>query len=233
MSDCLLWADFETTGLKFRIEDSVLEVAWTVTDLQLNQLTEIRQRFVKWAPPSLVARHTPLPGTPGWEDVNEVVHALHGTSGLTDEWTKAIYSEPNDVGQTIADDLTEAHVSGDDKIHLAGAGVSHFDQELLGLHVPEFARHDDGGRLHYRTFDVSVGAMVAGPGYSVGTSGLINLLAEPGVRRQRDSVTVMRGECPAVASGNLDLYAVREHRAADDVAVALAYARALRVWVAS
>lgn len=235
MSDRLLWLDFEATGLKYRTRDSVLEVAWTVTDMDLNQLTGIRQRFVRWLPPASGQRITALPNEPAWETSEfgpaDVVREMHETSGLADEWTRAIYSAPGDVGQAIADDLARAHTGDDDKVYLAGAGVSHFDQDLLGLHVPEFARMDDGGRLHYRTFDVSVGAMTAGLRHSVEAASVIDLLAISRVRHRRDGITLMRGDCKAAVSGNLDLHSVRAHRAADDVAVALAYARALRIWI--
>jgi oligoribonuclease (3'-5' exoribonuclease) len=216
MADRLLWFDAETNGLKYRSRHTVLEVAWTITDMSLSQLCPIRTVMTEWRPPTSPDLHAPVPGDEDWETsagVPQVVRDMHEQSGLTHEWTRRVHVEAEAVEDLIKNDLGITN-TGAGEVYLAGAGVSHFDQGLVALHMPDLGPKDDGGRLHYRCFDVSVAALVLGRGLDV----------LPGVVKTAWAVI---GAVPTV-DGLLDLDQARPHRAAVDVATGLIQARALR-----
>lgn len=175
MSDSLLlWTDFETTGLEWNEVDTALECAWLITDDHLRQLTPLRQRYLKLGP-SRDYGLTPLPNSMHWNHsggVKAVVLEMHEESGLTQAWRDAYASHVEGVGPdawrfyTDGFELQEAISTDIDAmsrrygkvpIHIAGSGVSHFDQALLGAHCPKL-----GARLHYRAFDPSVAGDVVG-----------------------------------------------------------------------
>lgn len=231
MSDRLLWFDAETTGLKYRTQDVVLEVAWVITDMELNQLSPLHRVSTEWRPPTSHELHRPVPGSNDWSEaggVHGTVLEMHRQSGLAAEWPDRVHVEAEAVGELITNDLGVTR-DGDGEVYLAGAGVSHFDQRLLAMHVPSLAPKDEGGRLHYRCFDVSVAALVFGaPSMSVASMRELH-----GVPPQVDGGLLL---CPCLAidgpvptfNGLLVLDSIAPHRAADDVALTVAYARALR-----
>lgn len=229
MTERLLFLDYESTGLEWRTKDVVLEIAWTVTDMDLTQLSPIRQAFVAWVSPHCEVRSA-LPGEPWWNgsgpnSPSEVVRDMHDVSGLAKEWADASYLPARVIEQRILDDL--AFTAGSDEpptVYMAGAGVSHFDQDLTTLHMPRLAPRGQGGTLHYRTFDTSVAAMVLG--VPMDAHAALSEVHSEGP--QQCSCLRMQGECEAVMSGDLVLSGVTPHRAADDVAVSLAYARMFR-----
>jgi oligoribonuclease (3'-5' exoribonuclease) len=216
MADRLLWLDFETNGLQYLSNHTALEVAWTITDMGLSQLSPLRTMMIDWRPPTSPELHAPVPGDEDWETspaVVQVVRDMHDLSGLAAEWPNRVHVTAEAVEDLINNDLA-ATDTGAGAIYLAGAGVSHFDQGLLALHAPSLAPKDAGGRLHYRCFDVSVASLVLG----------IDLSVVLGAPKIFWSIT---GAVPTV-EGLLDLHVARPHRAGPDVATGLIQARALR-----
>jgi hypothetical protein len=184
--ELLLWLDFETTGLSPLEEDTVLEAGWMITNGDLDQLTPLRQRYTRLdpyldAPRSRDEPRTPLPGSDDWENglgVSPAVREMHQRSGLEASWKEAheqffgesLNLEKSSVEglrfidsgvalqEAILGDVASAVTRyGPALIHLAGAGVSHFDQEALAYHCPRLGR-----MLHYRAFDTSVATQVLG-----------------------------------------------------------------------
>lgn len=232
MEERLLWIDYETTGLLWRTRDCVLEVAWTVTDIYLEQLCAIRQAYVAWAPPGSLGTRCSLPVEAAWSgghptSPTEVVRDMHEQSGLTRAWAHAEKGLQlcTTVEERILSDLVMT--AGSDEpptIYMAGAGVSHFDQDLTTLHMPRLAPVGEGGKLHYRTYDVSVANLVLGHG----SRDILTTLKDVHEVGTRCQCLRMQGECEAIVGGVLRLDGVIPHRAADDVATSLAYARWLR-----
>jgi len=217
MADRLLWLDAETNGLLYRHRHTALEVAWTITDMKLEQLSPLRTLMIDWRPPTSAECHAPVPGDEDWETsafLEQVVRDMHEQSGLTAEWPTRVHVEAGSVEDLINNDLGVTN-TGPGEIYLAGAGVSHFDQGLTALHMPSLAPKDAGGRLHYRCFDVSVASLV------MGTSLAAIMTEVPKV------CWAITGAVPT-REGLLDLERVRPHRAAADAATAIVQARALR-----
>ena len=174
----LLWLDFETTGLQPETRDSVIEVAWMYTTESLIQLTPLRQRFTLLAPPNPVGKPVALPDDEEWDDRATHVGRMHAESGLTEAWTLARgeYTEPGhwdfvhsgaELNHLLLSDLGRAVRHGDVdhngfQVMLAGAGVSHFDQGVLGMHCPAFKVRVGESMMHYRAFDTSVAHGVLG-----------------------------------------------------------------------
>jgi hypothetical protein len=152
---------------------------------------------------------------------------MHDQSGLAMDWTAAhndglqswrFIQRGAAMEQLIRDDISEAFDdAGPAEVMLAGLGVSHFDQELLGHHCPELAPRDRGGRLHYATFDASVAGRVLN---------LPKCSQELLLDLSKAGEVKASGIANEVADWSLE-YA-REHRADDDVAMGLIYARWLR-----
>lgn len=106
--------------------------------------------------------------------LSAVVVRMHEETGLAEEFRLAasggdlfsgsrLLTTGGALEQLILDDLAEAAAGYvPDSIHLAGIGVSHFDQQVLGYHCPRLATTNDGGLLHYRAFDPSVGRQIVG-----------------------------------------------------------------------
>jgi oligoribonuclease (3'-5' exoribonuclease) len=220
MADRLLWANVESNGLKYRSRHTVLEVAWCITDMGLSQLSPIRTMMTEWRPPTSPDLHAPVPGDEDWETsaaVPQVVRDMHDLSGLAAEWPTRVHVEAEAVEDLIKNDLGLTN-TGAGEVYLAGAGVSHFDQGLLALHMPSLAPKDEGGRLHYRCFDVSVASLVLGIDLSV-------VLGAP------ERLWEIKGAVPTI-DGLLDVGQAQPHRAGPDVATGLVQARALR-WKAA
>lgn len=228
MADRLLWFDGETTGLKYKSQDVILEVAWTLTDMYLNQLSPLRSYYTEWLPPTSPELHRPVPGSEDWAErggVHAAVLEMHDRSGLTLEWPNRVHVGADAVQDLILNDLGVTR-SGVGEVYLAGAGVSHFDQGLVALHMPALAPKDDGGRLHYRCFDTSVADLVLG----IDSREVLTAYGKQGwfTQARTHSCLALDAPVPLSAGGLIDLSAVVPHRAASDVALALVGARALR-----
>jgi oligoribonuclease (3'-5' exoribonuclease) len=161
----LLWFDAETGGLDLD-NDNVLEVAWTVTDHDGNQLTPLRQHLVHLTPPGSDRPDVHPANAFAWVNrAPALVQEMHERSGLAAQYRAAyphmVTTDASLIEESIRLDLeaaTRAHAARGDtpvsRSYLAGAGVSHFDHELLAIHTPQLAGR--GGLLHYRDIDVSV-----------------------------------------------------------------------------
>jgi hypothetical protein len=184
--DLYFWFDCETTGLNPH-RDTVLEVAWCFTDERLRQLTPLTQRYTK-----LTAKATGREGRrpvfqprlldpsdeANWHDndyISPVARQMHEDSGLREAWMRAAQDNPRrvlthsrDLFRLVAEDLDSLAATSDDRLVLAGAGVSHFDDSVLAEVFERFYPRRpviDGsgsplGRWHYRCFDTSIGLWV-------------------------------------------------------------------------
>lgn len=190
MTNLLLWADFETTGLNPQM-DTILEAAWTITDEDLRMLTPLRSRLCLIDPPhrrrdaNLYPEH-PLRnqtkfevGHPDkddafnhWHLLPPVVRDMHDESGLKDALVHAanhpveslgMVTTANGLWRLLADDLLDAGYNfRDDKLVLSGAGVSHFDNQVFAHHMPGRFPLGGGEGFAYWQHDVSVARRVIG-----------------------------------------------------------------------
>jgi oligoribonuclease len=131
-ADRIVWIDCEMTGLSPET-DALIEVACLVTDNELNVLGDGVSVVIKPPEGALV-------------QMNDVVVAMHTSSGLLDELAE---------GMTIADaqqvvlDYVRTHVPEPGKAPLGGNSVG-VDRLFLSRDMPELIEH-----LHYRVIDVS------------------------------------------------------------------------------
>lgn len=180
------WFDCETTGLNPH-RDTVLEVAWCFTDDRLRQLTPLSQRYTKLAAkatgrdgrrPAWQPRVLDPSDDADWHDndyISPVARQMHEDSGLREAWICAaqesprrILTHPRDLFRLVAEDLDSVAATPDDRLVLAGAGVSHFDDSVLTEAFDRFYPRrpviDGGtsplGTWHYRCFDTSIGLWV-------------------------------------------------------------------------
>ena len=128
----LLWNDLESTGLDFK-NDYIIQVAFTVTDDQLNVVSEFA---------SVVEVPKVIP------NLTRTVLKMHLDNKLWDACLK--------VGQKIhvveeeAMNFIKRHFPDpNDDIILAGSSI-HFDRTMLRMKMPKLER-----LLHYRMVDVS------------------------------------------------------------------------------
>lgn len=135
MTTTLLWLDLETPGLDPYM--GILEVAWQLTTLELEPLTELRTHVIR-----------PTDQQLRWVDENEYVRDMHETSGLAADLRVFTSTVPRQVAEVrIIDDLT-THAHGD-TIQLAGASV-HFDKAFLAMWMQSL-----NGMLSHRVYDTS------------------------------------------------------------------------------
>jgi oligoribonuclease (3'-5' exoribonuclease) len=165
MSVLLLWFDAETGGLDLH-NDNVLEVAWTITDHNGLQLTPLRQHLTHLVPPGSDRPHVHPANSQDWRNRAPVlVQDMHEQSGLTSAYQRCyphlVTTDAALLEESVRLDLdvaaeTQRQRGGTPvtRAYLAGAGVSHFDHELLAIHTPKLGGRD--GALHYRDIDVSV-----------------------------------------------------------------------------
>lgn len=229
--DLFLFLDFETTSLD-PMTTTVLEIGWTVTGPDLVQRTPLRSRFAALTAASM--RPAVVPGDrTGWAEVAQVVRDMHRESGLVDEWRSAPelsrLTQVADLSRVLVDDLLAAGWVGGkrDIVYLAGAGVSHYDQAVIGA-LGALRKPSLEPILHYRTADSSVAATLLGvempkTPYELGT--LVDKYAAPGVLDLDTDGTTRRLAFP---DGTINVAELRNHRAADDVAFSLVFARCLR-----
>lgn len=256
MTNFHLWLDFETTGLNPR-EDTVLEAAWTITDEDLVMLTPLRSRLCNISPQRKeFAIGDRSDGAEGdWKDIGKVspfVREMHETSGLRDALEHAandpveslrMLTTARDLERLLREDLAAVGYNRyDDTLILSGAGVSHFDNRVLGYHLPGMFPLGGDGRVGYAYWqhDVSVAKRVIGEESWVGLKARIN----NGNRSLRiygcQVVVPSEGYAPVRVNAVPDAGEFGEppfvfmpdefaaHRAADDVAQALIDGRILR-----
>jgi len=167
-----LWLDFETTGLNPR-KDTVLEAGWTITDENLVMLTPLRSRLCHISP-----QHEKFAiggdDDGDWKSLPAVVREMHETSGLRDSLEFAnvnpvenlrLLTTARDLERLLREDLAAAGYDRfDDTLILSGAGVSHFDNRVLGYHLPAMFPLGGNGSTGYAYWqhDVSVARRVIG-----------------------------------------------------------------------
>jgi hypothetical protein len=259
------WFDAETTGLRVH-DDTVLELAWCFTNEALELASPLQQRFGSIAAnPSSRSnnRYIGYQFDPADDDdwnnderISEFVRNMHDDSGLHAEWIAASQERPyrllrcaNDFIRLVEEDLDRIRFDNlHDRLVLAGAGVSHFDNDLLTEVFDGFYpnRPIVSGSWLYWCFDTSVAVRVAGAREAIDE--LAAQLAKPvdsgdeilpfslvacevGPEQDETDRLVLTGK-----RGNGEVaefvreYAV-QHRAADDVVCSLLDARALRYLV--
>lgn len=183
--------------------------------------------------------------------LSAIVVRMHEETGLADDFRLAasggdLYSANRlltsgaALEQLILDDLAECYsVYTPKSIHLAGLGVSHMDQQVLGYHCPRLATTNEGGLLHYRAHDPSVARMVLGFGasteeeYASSRAMVADELDSPAPCRMVEFDRPVRAGAEDGRPRNrvriTDLLrATTAHRAADDVVDGLAWAEWLR-----
>ncbi|HET9144127.1 hypothetical protein [Actinophytocola sp.] len=274
--DVFFWFDCETGGLRPNV-DTVLEVAWCFTDEHLRMISPLRQRFTKLAakatgrdgrrPADQYNRLLDPTDESSWHDnsfISPVARQMHEESGLRSAWFDAYATNPNgilthsrDFYRLVVEDMHKAGITSQDRIALAGAGVSHFDDSVLTEVFDEFYPRrpiiDGGvspvGRWHYRCFDTSVALWVAGPGARAAVDAVAARLEKtPDPDRDEAALPFDLIECEQQVDNevmhlvninslrqgvpfNFERSATIQHRAADDVVWSLLDARALRYWI--
>jgi oligoribonuclease len=127
----LLWIDLEMTGLD-ETQDSILEVAVVITDIEFKTLEEYHR--VVFQPAEVL------------ENMNDWCKKTHGESGLT-----ALVASGTPLA-TVEKELVELvnrHYSAKDRVVLCGNSVGN-DKRFVDRYMPELAK-----RLHYRLIDVT------------------------------------------------------------------------------
>ena len=137
----LLWLDLETTGTDPQ-KDHILEVAWTITDSQLQGHNGAVNSYVIEVGSEAFYR---------LKD-NDFVTAMHKKTGLYDELVEDAVLGLDVVEAMILRDMAEweaTHTKEDGPWFLAGASV-HFDLGFLRANTPSLA-----AQLSHRVYDTS------------------------------------------------------------------------------
>jgi hypothetical protein len=237
--------DTETSGLT--VNDTILEVAWALTDLDGTLRVPLRSRFCGISPGRAVvpvsrsAVGEPVWDDQGWHPSDPVACAMAVDSGLFDAWLacpqgRRLKSGP-ELERLILDDIA-AVCDPDETVHVAGSGVAQFDQPLLRVHCPGvmFPQGVVGGPVHYRPVDQS-GALTALLGMSneSKTTALISWFCRYDGAAAAD---IALGKSPEYAYDDGDVMGWLtgeggKHRAAPDVARGIVAQRALWAYGAS
>lgn len=258
-----LFIDFETTGLNPQA-DTALEAGWVITDDTFVMLTPLRSRLMRITPDR--SRQPFLPEHPlvknGVYDfrmtehvayLSDAVRNMHLESGLVDDHEDAergedmsVLTHPRDFERLIMEDLiaVDFQRAKGDKLVISGAGVSHFDVNVMAVHWPEMfplmpERYD---LTTYWQHDTSVAWRTLGEHVENAIRARVPLLSDlaPGDEHWSPFWSLFTAEAPADPdAGHLvgvreDGWAVlyrdnvRRHRAADDVVASLLDARMLR-----
>lgn len=255
MTTYLMWTDFETTGLNPQM-DTILEVAWTLTDAELNMLTPLRSRLCSIDPgnrrrdANLYPEH-PLRevakfdignradkskwnhGERGhWELLPEIVQHMHDMSGLRD----ALENTANDPVASLSM-VTTANglwrLIADD---LASVGYD-FTEDSLVLAGAGVSHFDNRVFAHHMPSRFPLAGGRTGYAYwQHDVSVAARVIGENTWGKLKSQALelppthpIYRANNPDAAIGN---YFVRDrlvgHRAGDDVAQALIDGRILR-----
>ncbi len=247
MSEFYLFFDLETTGLDPHAL-TVLEAAWTFTGSDLRQRTPLRSRLCGIATDDVPATVPVLSGGyAGWsrEISHKVVQDMHRDSRLHRDWLDApefsILRTVEDLDRLLFDDLARSGWRKGDVVHLAGAGISHFDRPVLDALLSKFAVAPSPV-LHYRAADVSSAVTllgIASPKTGEDLSSLAIRVAERkshpfSVASFRELLTdestsvLQRWGTDQEDTGQMNSANLVPHRAAPDVAFSLMLARILR-----
>jgi hypothetical protein len=170
MTPVLLFVDIESAGLMPNA--TLLECAWTVTDVDGTLRLPLRSRFcrINHGNGATVPLNRSAAGEAVWDDTgfyrgDKVAMQMAVDSGLFDEWLACPEANRLKTGseleRLILDDIA-ACCDPTERVHLAGSGVAQFDQPLLRVHCPGliFPQGQPGGPVHYRPVDQS-GALTA------------------------------------------------------------------------
>ncbi|HUW78405.1 MAG TPA: oligoribonuclease [Candidatus Nanopelagicaceae bacterium] len=130
--DLIVWIDCEMTGLDIE-NDALIEIAVLVTDSELNILGDGVDLVIK--PPQAALDQMP-----------EIVHQMHTSSGLLDELDGGISLQEAEV---LVMEYIHAFVPDPRKAPLAGNSVG-TDRAFIARDLPALDLH-----LHYRIIDVS------------------------------------------------------------------------------
>lgn len=134
----IFMVDMETFGLHY-LNDPVLEIGLSVTDLQLNEIDQFHA--LVWDDPyyqMLMEKH---------EQENSIVWQMHNKSGLWDDaFRKGL--ESKDVEDSLLYWL-EKHEVDPKNDYLAGSSV-HFDSTMMFFNFPKVR-----ARFHHRVIDTS------------------------------------------------------------------------------
>lgn len=152
----ILWLDTETTGLDHGVL-RVLEVGWTVTDLELNTDSTfagggIRALVLGSGPRGDVFPDEPLHARDRLAGMDDFVRDMHTKNGLLLACAESPFTERNAEKAIISSmQYVESHYDIPVQWVLGGAGVSTFDMRVLQKWFPSLH-----SRLAYWTYDVSV-----------------------------------------------------------------------------
>ncbi len=128
----LVWMDLEMTGLRPN-QDVILEIACVITDSNLTVIAVGPSLVIK-QPDELLA------------DMNDVVRAMHTTSGLIEKVRESEVSFSDAYAQTLS--FIKSHCAPG-TAHLCGSSIWQ-DRLFLQKYMPDILTH-----LHYRMIDVS------------------------------------------------------------------------------
>jgi oligoribonuclease len=128
-SDYFLFLDYETTG---ELDHRLLEVAWMLTNVNLEPLFECRSEVIHQD-----SYH-----------MSDDILKMHTKNGLLAE----VANSTRDVRQAecLICDSYQQHIEFNSRVTLAGF-TCHFDRGLMKRDMPKLDRS-----LHYRHFDISV-----------------------------------------------------------------------------
>jgi oligoribonuclease len=132
MTDRLVWIDCEMTGLDLT-SDALVEIACIVTDGELKPLDDGIDVLIK-------------PPAEALDDMQDVVRAMHTTSGLLAELPAGLTLAE---AQELVLGYIRQHVSESRKVPLCGNSIA-TDRSFLARDMPELDAF-----LHYRMVDVS------------------------------------------------------------------------------
>jgi oligoribonuclease len=132
MNERLVWIDCEMTGLDLE-RDALIEIACLVTDGELNILDEGVDVIIK-PPPEAV------------DEMSDVVHDMHTTSGLLAELGGGITIAE---AQDIVLNYVKRHISEPRRVPLCGNSIA-TDRWFIARDMPQLDTY-----LHYRMVDVS------------------------------------------------------------------------------
>lgn len=134
----IIWGDVETTGLDPADGDSLLEVAFLVTDFDLNILESEGYQATLAYTESEVARLK--------EHATPYVQEMHTKTGL---WDKLVSGTEADVVDSELLEYLTGLVPEARSARLAGNSIT-LDRNFLKANLPDSYAH-----IHYRSFDVS------------------------------------------------------------------------------